>query len=159
MSEMANHNDTRNTPRRSDGTSAVAREKSDVSVRGLVKFGVALVALGIAANLLVWGMFTYFNTSAQKSQAPPPPMFNGNQLPPEPRLQGAPGHQTSALEDLLEMRQREDKTLGSFGWVDQQNGVVRIPIEDAKRLIVKRGTEGRFEEAPPTPIKPGKPSK
>ena len=153
---MANHNDTRNSPRRSGGTSAVVHEKGDVSIRGLVKFGVGLVALGIAANLLVWGMFTYFNTNAQKSQAPPAPMFQGDQLPPEPRLQGAPGHQASALEDLLEMHEREDKILGSYGWVDQQSGVVHIPIEDAKRLIVKRGTEGSFEAASPTPITPGR---
>lgn len=156
MSEMANHNDTRSTPRRSDGTSAVVLEKSDVSIPGLVKFGVALIALGIAANLLVWGMFTYFNASAQRSQQQPPAMFQGDQLPPEPRLQGAPGHQASALEDLLEMHEREDKILGSYGWVDQQSGVVRIPIEDAKRLIVKRGTEGSFEVASPTPLTPDK---
>ena len=156
MSEMPNHNDRRNTPRRSEETSAAVHESSDVSIRGLVKFGVALVALGMGANLLVWGMFTYFNSSAQRSQQQPPPMFQGDQLPPEPRLQGAPGHQSSALEDLLEMHEREDKILGSYGWIDQQSGVVHIPIEDAKRLIVKRGTEGSFEAASPTPTTPGK---
>ncbi len=156
MSEMPNNNDSRNTPSRTDDNLTAAREESDVSIRGLAKFGVALVGLIVTANLLVWGAFTYFKTNAERAQPPAPPMFKGNQLPPEPRLQGAPGHQASALEDILEMRQREDKILGSYGWINQQNGVVHIPIEDAKRLIVERGTAGVLVEAPQKAPKPGK---
>lgn len=134
----------------------VTREERDVSIPALAKFGVALVALGIVANLLVWGMFNQFNKSAERSQSPPPPMFNGNQLPHEPRLQGAPGHQTSAPEDLREMRKREDEILGSYGWIDQPNGIVHIPIQDAKKLIVEKGTAANVKEAPPKPTEPDK---
>ena len=123
------------------------REERDVSIPGLAKFGVALVLLGIAANVLVWGLFNEFNKSAERSQSPVPPMFNGNQLPPEPRLQGAPGHPASAPEDLREMRKREDEILGSYGWVDQPNGIVHIPIQNAKRLILERGTALDMDEA------------
>ncbi len=134
----------------------VTREERDVSIRGLAKFGVALVALGVVANLLVWGMFHQFNKSAQRSRSPSPPMFKGNQLPPEPRLQGAPGHQTSAPEDLHEMQKREDEILGSYGWVDQPNGIVHIPIQDAKKLILKKGTASDVGYAITTPTEPGK---
>lgn len=134
----------------------VTREERDVSIRGLAKFGVALVALGVVANLLVWGMFHQFNKSAQRSQSPSPPMFKGNQLPPEPRLQGAPGHQTSAPEDLREMQKREDEILGSYGWVDQPNGIVHIPIQDAKKLILKKGTASDVDNAITKPTEPGK---
>jgi hypothetical protein len=155
MSEMTNKIDRRDTCSREDHTLIARREESDVSIRGLAKFGVALVALGIVANLLVWGMFSYFNKTAEKSQAPPPPMFKGNQLPPEPRLQGAPGHQTTALEDIFEMRQREEKILGSYGWVDQESGIVRIPIGEAKKLILQKGTEKLFTEEAPKPGQQG----
>jgi hypothetical protein len=155
MSEMTNKTDFQDRRSREGDTLIAGREKSDVSIRGLAKFGVALVALGIVANLLVWGMFIYFNKTAEKSQAPPPPMFKGNQLPPEPRLQGAPGHQTTALEDIFEMRQREEKILGSYGWVDQESGIVRIPIGEAKKLILQKGTEKLFTEEAPKPGQQG----
>jgi hypothetical protein len=29
--------------------------------------------------------------------------------------------------------------LNSYGWIDQQNGVIRIPIKQAKELIEQRG--------------------
>ena len=83
-------------------------------------------------------------------------MFNGQQLPPEPRLQGAPGHQASALEDLREMRRREDEILGSYGWVDQPNGIVHIPIQDAKKLILEKGIASNVKEAPPNRTKSDK---
>jgi len=155
MSEMTNKTDFQDRRSREGDTLIAPREKSDVSIRGLAKFGVALVALGIVANLLVWGMFNYFNESAEKSQAPPRPMFKGNQLPPEPRLQGAPGHQTTALEDIFEMRQREEKILGSYGWVDQESGIVHIPIGEAKKLILQKGTEQLFAAESPKPGQPG----
>lgn len=148
MSEMTNKTDPQDTSSSKDDTLIARREESDVSIEGLAKFGVALVALNIVASLLVWGMFTYFNTTAEKSQAPPPPLFKGNQLPPEPRLQGAPGHQTTALEDIFEMRQREEKILGSYGWVDQASGIVHIPIGEAKKLILQKGTDKLFAEEP-----------
>src|SRR6201987_871393 len=34
---------------------------------------------------------------------------------------------------------KQDRTLESYDWVDQQNGVVRIPIERAMDLIAERG--------------------
>ena len=36
-------------------------------------------------------------------------------------------------------REREDELLGSYGWVDRNAGVVRIPIDQAKRLLLERG--------------------
>ncbi len=156
MSKITNNNNSRDEHGRADATLIATHEESDVSIPGLAKSGVALVALGIVANLLVWGMFNYLNTSADRSQPPPPPMFKGNQLPPEPRLQGAPGHESSALDDMLEMRAREDSILGSYGWVDQQSGVVHIPIEVAKKLILERGMVGGLEETPQKPLEPGK---
>jgi hypothetical protein len=137
-------------------TSVLLHEESDVSISGLAKSGVALVTLILVASLLVWGAFSYFNRSAERAQSQPSPMFKGNQPPPEPRLQGAPGHQSSGLDDMLEMRERENRILSSYGWVDQQSGVVHIPIEEAKKLILERGMAGSVEETSPRPPQPGK---
>lgn len=55
------------------------------------------------------------------------------------------------VADLAGMRQREDQVLKSYGWVDRQNGVVRIPIEEAKELLVaKLAVEGQLGTAATT---------
>jgi hypothetical protein len=54
-------------------------------------------------------------------------------------LQGAPGSASSPAEDIRQFREREDQMLDSYGWIDRQNGVIRIPIEQAKQLILQRG--------------------
>jgi len=41
--------------------------------------------------------------------------------------------------DIKEMRHREDEALTSYGWVDQNGGVVRVPIDKAMGMILKSG--------------------
>jgi len=53
--------------------------------------------------------------------------------PPFPRLQISPA------EDLKAFREREEAKLTSYGWVDKENGIVRIPIERAMGLLLERG--------------------
>jgi hypothetical protein len=65
-------------------------------------------------------------------------------LPPEPRLQ------TNPREDLLTLRQAEEQRLQSYGWVDKDAGIARIPIEEAMRLTLERGLPAR----PPDTRKP-----
>ena len=155
MSDITNNNHEPSAPARANRL-VVTHEESDVSIPGLAKSGVALVTLILVASLVVWGAFTYFNRSAERAQSPPSPMFKGNQPPPEPRLQGAPGHQSSGLDDMREMRERENRILSSYGWVDQQSGVVHIPIEEAKKLMLERGVAEGAKEMSPSPPQPGK---
>jgi hypothetical protein len=116
-----------------------AHEEGDENTTGIIKFGVAL-AIGIAVIcLLMWALFKIFKTVTAEEEAQPPPLFRGERLPPEPRLQGMPGHQNFPSEDIREFRAKEDAQLNSYGWVDRQAGIVHIPIDEAKRLIVERG--------------------
>jgi hypothetical protein len=61
-------------------------------------------------------------------------------VPPEPRLQ------TNPREDLRQFREQEDAILNSYGWVDRPAGVVRIPIEDAMKLMLRRGLPSRSQK-------------
>jgi hypothetical protein len=58
----------------------------------------------------------------------------GERLPPAPRLQQNPRN------ELLEFRRDEQALLEGYGWMNREEGVVHIPIEDAMRLMVDRGT-------------------
>lgn len=73
----------------------VTHEKSDVQVGGIAKFIVGLLVLTIATFIGLWGMFLAFQKGAtQKEQEvhrSPIAMTGEERLPPEPRLQSAPG--------------------------------------------------------------------
>jgi hypothetical protein len=57
--------------------------------------------------------------------------------PPDPMLESAP------QVDRAQYAAEKDKLLRSFGWVDRQHGIARIPIEHAMALIVARDAAPR----------------
>jgi len=69
----------------------VTHEVSDVYVGGIAKFTVGLVVLMIASFLIVWGMFRALNSRITEPPRSPMALSEKDRLPPEPRLQGAPG--------------------------------------------------------------------
>ena len=116
-------------------------ETRDASTRGLVMFGIGLFAtLAVVAALTAW-LFGYFAKS-QSLGPPASPFANVRVLPPQPRLQVNP------RQDLLRLRENEKAELDSYGWVDQKNGIVHIPIDRAMDLIAQRGLPARLN-APP----------
>ena len=120
-------------------TAPVHREVTDVSLWTVVASGAALLVSAALIYLFVWGLFVFFSGRAARSgstigrftQELPQP------LPPEPRLQ------TDPHGDLLKLRESEDQLLNTYGWVDRNAGVVRIPIEQAMKLTVERGLPAR----------------
>src|SRR6185503_9952699 len=71
----------------------VTHETSDVNVGGILKFVIGLTIFGIIVNVLMWGMFRVFNEQETKKEPAKGPMAmtTKERLPPEPRLQAAPG--------------------------------------------------------------------
>jgi len=71
----------------------VTHEASDVNVGGIVKFVVGLTIFAIAVQVLMWGMFRFFNAQEAGKEPQPGPMAMTEQerRPPDPKLQSAPG--------------------------------------------------------------------
>lgn len=113
-------------------------EKRDASVRGLLLFG---LGLGIAIVITFFAMKWTFNFLSIESPLgqPAAPFANGRELPPSPRLQAQPHL------DLRGYCDQQLSTLNSYGWVDEQTGVVHIPIERAMDLVLKQGFPSRPE--------------
>ena len=129
--------------RRPDGSMTnpkVSHETSDVSVPDIVKFGVGLIIVAIVTHFLMWGLYRYFASREPYVQSAGPAR---NQLPPEPRLQGAPGHEIHPVEELNSMRAAEDSVLTTYAWVAQASGTARIPIEQAITMLARRGLPSR----------------
>ena len=121
---------------------AVHHETSDASVGAVFAFGAGLMITGVIVLFLAWLLFGYFKGRDAGSGAREFPLAleQQNRLPPEPRLQ------TNPRKDLIELRAKEDKVLYSYGWVDKNAGVVRIPITEAMKLTVERGLTSRQAE-------------
>lgn len=142
----------------------VTHETSDVYVQGIAKFVLALFVMTVAVYVLVWGMFRMFE--ARNQEPPPPPMAlrAEERLPPEPRLQGAPGFgeelektarpaespaETHApaggplkpKDALWEIQQLNDQwqDVLEHGPIDQNGKRYGMPIEKAKEEILKQG--------------------
>jgi len=118
---------------------AVHHEESDVNIRAILGFGLGLFVVAVFLHLIVWGLFRYFDAreSAKVTAEYPLAVSQGTRVPPEPRLQIAP------REDLQDLRAAEDAILNGYGWVDKNNGVVRIPIDEAMKLTLQRGLPAR----------------
>ena len=57
-------------------------------------------------------------------------------MPPAPRLEADP------VTDGDAYRAREAALLGGYGWVDRPAGIVRMPIDEAMRILAERGRAG-----------------
>jgi hypothetical protein len=118
---------------------AVRYEKKDISPKAVtwVGIGVGIITLLVIAALVPF-MRLLETWRAEQDPAPTAlSRFEPGRRPPEPRLQEEP------FGDLIAQRAEEDAWLRSYGWVDREAGVVRIPIEEAMRLIAERGLPAR----------------
>ena len=68
-----------------------AHEVSDVYVEGVVKFVIALAILMVVSFVLMWALFRSFESRTVDQEPSKMALSDKDRLPPEPRLQGAPG--------------------------------------------------------------------
>ncbi len=117
------------------------RDTSGVNIPAILGFGLALVFIGISIYLFMPVLFWRLSEREARLETPRSPLLSREQLrlPPEPRLQLAPGHAIHPLEEMKQLLAAEEATLGTYGWADQKAGTVRIPIELAKELILQKG--------------------
>ncbi len=124
-------------------------ELTDISTRVVVVFATALVVAGVLIHLLVWALFAYLGQATTASYSPQYPLASAGPapLPPAPVLQVKP------REELRDLRAEEDRILSSYGWVDPNAGIVRIPIDRAMQLVLQRGLPTRMGDSGATPAR------
>jgi hypothetical protein len=119
-------------------------ETSDVSIGAIVKFGIGLAAVVLLVHLATWGLFRVMDAREEKRDRPLPPLVAAalRRTPPGPRLE------PDALSPRRRMQAEENAALTTYGWVDRDAGIVRMPIERAMEILVERGLP------PPKPMAP-----
>ena len=111
-------------------------EHTDIEPAIATRFAIWLAIAILISSALVYGTFWFFEGRAAviNEQARQFPLAAGQaQAPPAPRLQ------TQPFKDVYQLKQAQLEKLQSYGWVDQSAGVVRIPIDEAMRIVIERG--------------------
>lgn len=131
----------------------------DVNFAGLAWFIIGLTVALVFIGWLMIGLLDVFKSREAKAELrskPSPFAMERNKLPPEPRLQLAPESpeqiedkqppdliRDHPLAEMKELRTQWDRQLNEYGWIDQKAGIARIPISEAKKLLLQRGLPTR----------------
>jgi hypothetical protein len=135
----------------------VTHETADVNVEGLLKFVVGLTIMTALTLVLMWGLMLLLKRQAASSNeaAKPGPMARSQEdrMPPEPRLQEAPGFQVK-LEDgtvvpldtqhapgqpqaeYKVLRKQWDAVLQT-GKANEASTSVGLPIDQAMKKVIE----------------------
>jgi hypothetical protein len=132
-------------------------ELDEVDVKALVTFTIGMfVVVGVVAALM-WGVMGFFQRQAAKNDPVQSPLASPSvQMPAStvgnPVFGRAEGVQllTSEPDVLLKNRESEAQALTTYGWADEKNRVVRIPVAEAMKLVVERGLPARSQPADPS---------
>jgi hypothetical protein len=129
-------------------------ERQDLNAAGIIYF---LLALSLATALCAFGIRGFFAYLEHREKATQPAVSPLLTNVPEDTRHVTPGYPQTAFpnpkleEDergqLNGIRMEEEKTLYSYGWVDEKAGTVHIPIERAMDLLVERGLPVRTQGA------------
>jgi len=119
----------------------VAFESSDIDTRTILSY-LFYLALSVAAAFIV-SVFIFNLTSkmAANSDTPMAPVHRGvaPTMPPEPMLQGIPGHTTDPQLDMRDKREKDEAANEKLDWINKQAGIAQIPVDEAMKIIVSKG--------------------
>ncbi len=125
-------------------TSQDGYEHEDLTSRGPFYFMAGLALLGLVIYLIAFGIYRFLDRYDLAHQPPLSPMatpeadtrtvtHQETQTFPQPRLEE---NERTELRSFIE---DQDRKLATYGWVDKDKGILRIPIDRAMELIVQRG--------------------
>lgn len=125
-------------------------EKEDLDPAGVLFFMVGLAVVGVLIYFIVVGFYKYLDAYDRTHQSPMNPMAVKTGVDPATMNFGEINNKVneSFPKPVLEYNERiqftpevakEDQILGSYDWVDQNAGIVRIPIDQAIDIVAKRG--------------------
>lgn len=114
-------------------------EADRVNIRGLWISAAVLAAVCVLSGIVVLWVFRVLDRRLVEAEPALAPLARpaGEAPVPEPRLL------TNEPANLTDFRAREAEKVETYGWVDEPGGIVRIPVERAKDLILERGLPAR----------------
>ncbi len=126
-------------------------EREDLAPKPIFIFLTTLTAICVLVYFILRGMYSYLDAQENRHQPPQNPLVQQTQADtrlvapaeitkfPQPRLE------SNERLEIKDFRVQEERTLHSYGWVDQPAGVVHIPIDRAMQLLAQRGLPVRAQ--------------
>lgn len=113
-------------------------EPTGFATRPVIIFGVSLViSLGVVFLISAWIVAAVGEpTDEVRSEAPPWAMEDPERVPEDP-ADWPPPLQPDPEPDYEALRDRQTERLETYGWVDRDEEIVRVPIEEAMELILR----------------------
>ena len=136
-------------------------EREDLGAKPILIFLLGLIIGCVLVALLLKGLYSYLDSYENRHQSVESPLVQQTTADtriieqgdikkfPQPRLE------SDETTEINAFRMQEEETLNSYGWVDQQAGVARIPIDRAMALLAQRGLPTRPQAGvtPPSDVK------
>ena len=122
----------------------VAYEERDIKVHSIYWYLIALTISVAASFFICIYVLRYTDRFVTRHE---PPMMPARAamgpayrvLPPEPRLQGVPGHDVDPQQDHRDKVRADNEANEKYAWVDQNAGIVQIPVKEAMKIIAQKG--------------------
>lgn len=135
-------------------------ETNLIGLRGVIYFGVGLILLIVITFGLMYFLLNVMEDQAMETKESKSPMMmkGEDRLPPEPRLQAAPGFGVESERGRVSMElkapqseywelQRQWEKTWAEGQKDPKTGmVIALPIEDAKQKLLQENVKVRGGE-------------
>jgi hypothetical protein len=115
-------------------------ELSDLNPGYVGLFGIGLAVVLVIAVVVTSLLIHYKTVQHVRRDTPIPQLARERESMPGMRLQVDP------QDELRQMWAAEDATLNSYGWVDKDAGIVRIPVDRAMEILAKKGLPARKQE-------------
>jgi hypothetical protein len=122
----------------------VSYEARDVTVRSIYWYLIALTISVAASFFICVYVLRYTERFVSRHDAPMMPARAAmgpdyRVMPPEPRLQGVPGHDADPQQDHRDKVRADNEANEKYGWVDQNAGIAQIPVKEAMKIIAQKG--------------------
>ena len=132
-------------------------EQNVIGMRGIIYFAVGLFFLIVITLVLMWALLNVFEDDAKvtKGSDNPMQMSDRDRLPPEPRLQAAPGFGVDSEKGRVNLELREPQAEyrelykqwqaeWANGVKDPKTGTVTaLPIEEAKAKVLSENLKAK----------------
>lgn len=132
-------------------------EQNVIGFRGIVYFAIGLFLLIVITFGLMWALLGVFEDQAKQEKASNNPMSQSDKerLPPEPRVQAAPGFGIDGPNGRVNLElkapqsewwelEKQNKEIWEKGRIDKATGAVTaLPIEEAKKMLLGRNVKAK----------------
>ncbi len=111
-------------------------EKTDAHAGDTYRAGLYILGTMFVTALVVVPMYRFLARREAREQAPAATVLKAD---PKAAPAAFPRLVTSEPAALAEFRAQEDAFLTSYGWVEKDKGIARMPIDEAMRIVAERG--------------------